>query len=142
MWKFRCHLAELINEIEPGFIDNTTLAFCWVTDFPMFEINEITWKVDFGHNPFSMPKGWIKAFEEEDLLKVSSVQYDLACNWFEILSGSIRNHEILKDEENIREIYAFPKSGKAQDLMMNAPAFIDDEQLKELSIEVIEEDED
>jgi len=147
-------------------------------------------KVDFGHNPFSMPKGWIKAFEEEDLLKVSSVQYDLACNWFEILSGSIRNHDvkalvaafekvgrteeevkdkfgamyeafqygvpphgwfglwmdrfmmILKDEENIREIYAFPKSGKAQDLMMNAPAFIDDQQLKELSIEVIEEDED
>ena len=190
MWKFRCHLAELINEIEPGFIDNTTLAFCWVTDFPMFEINEITWKVDFGHNPFSMPKGWIKAFEEEDLLKVSSVQYDLACNGFEILSGSIRNHDvkalvaafekvgrteeevkdkfgamyeafqygvpphgwfglwmdrfmmILKDEENIREIYAFPKSGKAQDLMMNAPAFIDDQQLKELSIEVIEEDED
>ncbi len=190
MWKFRVHLAQLINEKEEGFIDDNVLSFCWITDFPMFEINEITGKVDFGHNPFSMPKGWIKAFEEEDLLKVSSVQYDLACNWFEILSGSIRNHDIkalvaafekvwrtekevqekfwamyeafqywvpphggfaigmdrfmmiLKDEENIREVYAFPKSWKAQDLMMNAPAVIDDEQLKELSIEVVEKDED
>ncbi len=190
MWKFRVHLAELINDKEAWFINPDVLSFCWITDFPMFEINEITGKVDFGHNPFSMPKGGIKAFEEEDLLKVSSVQYDLACNWFEILSGSIRNHNIkalvaafekvwrtekevqekfwamyeafqywvpphggfaigmdrfmmiLKDEENIREVYAFPKSWKAQDTMMNAPAIIEDEQLRELSIEVIEKDED
>ena len=190
MWKFRCHLASLINEKVENFIPKDVLAMSWITDFPMFEINEITGQVDFGHNPFSMPKGWISAFEEEDLLKVSSVQYDLACNGFELLSGSIRNHDIkalvaafekvgrtedevkekfgamyeafqygvpphggfaiwidrfmmiLKDEENIREIYAFPKSGKAQDLMMNAPAIIDEEQLKELHIEVIKEDED
>jgi aspartyl-tRNA synthetase len=56
MGKFRIHLAELIDEIEPGFIDKNKLAFCWVTDFPMFEENEITGKIDFGHNPFSMPK--------------------------------------------------------------------------------------
>ena len=191
MGKFRVHLAELINTIEEGkFINKDILAFSWITDFPMFEINEITGKVDFGHNPFSMPKGWIKAFEEEDLLKVSSVQYDLACNGFEVLSGSIRNHDIaalvkafekvgrteeevkekfwamyeafqywvpphggfaigmdrimmiLKDESNIREVYAFPKSGKAQDLMMNAPAFIEENQLEELHIEVVEKDED
>ncbi len=190
MGRFRCHLASLINEQVEWFIDNSVLAFSWITDFPMFEINEITGKVDFGHNPFSMPKWWIAAFEEEDLLKVSSVQYDLACNWFELLSGSIRNHDIkalvaafekvgrtekevkekfgamyeafqygvpphggfgmwidrfmmiLKDEDNIREIYAFPKSWKAQDLMMNAPTTIDDEQLKELHIEVVKNDED
>ena len=191
MGKFRVHLAELINTIEEGkFINKDVLAFAWITDFPMFEINEITGKVDFGHNPFSMPKGWIKAFEETDLLKVSSVQYDLACNGFEVLSGSIRNHDIaalvkafekvgrteeevkekfwamyeafqywvpphggfaigmdrimmiLKDESNIREVYAFPKSGKAQDLMMNAPAFIEENQLEELHIEVVEKDED
>ena len=189
MWKFRIHLAEKIDEITKWeFIDKNILAFSWITDFPMFEINEITGKVDFGHNPFSMPKGWIKAFEEEDLLKVSSVQYDLACNGFEVLSGSIRNHDIealvkafekvgrteeevkekfwamyeafqywvpphggfaiwmdriimiLKDETNIREVYAFPKSGKAQDLMMNAPTFIEQEQLDELHIEVVEDE--
>ncbi len=191
MGKFRIHLAELIDKIQEGkFIDKNVLAFCWVNDFPMFELNEITWKVDFGHNPFSMPKGWIKAFEKENLLEVESVQYDLACNGFEVLSGSIRNHDIaalvkafekvgrteeevkdkfgamyeafqygvpphgwfaigmdrimmiLKDESNIREVYAFPKSGKAQDLMMNAPAFIDDEQLDELHIEVVKEEEE
>lgn len=190
MGKFRVHLSWLIDEITKDYIKKDILAFAWITDFPMFEINEITWKVDFGHNPFSMPKGWIKAFEETDLLKVSSVQYDLACNWFEVLSGSIRNHDIealvaafekvgrtedevkekfwamyeafqywvpphgwfaiwmdrimmiLKDESNIREVYAFPKSGKAQDLMMNAPAFIEENQLEELHIEIVKEDED
>lgn len=169
--------------------DKNLLSFCWVTDFPMFEENEITGKIDFGHNPFSMPKGWVEAFKNEDLLSVKSVQYDLACNGFEILSGSIRNHDIeslvmafekvwrskqeviekfwamyeafqywvpphgwfaigmdrfmmiLKDENNIREVYAFPKSWKAQDLMMNAPAFIEQEQLDELHISVVEEEE-
>ncbi len=183
MGKFRIHLAELMD-----LADKDKLSFCWVNDFPMFEINEITGKIDFGHNPFSMPKGWIAAFEKENLLEVESVQYDLACNGFEILSGSIRNHDIaalvkafekvgrteeevkdkfgamyeafqygvpphgwfaigmdrfmmiLKDEHNIREVYAFPKSGKAQDLMMDAPAFIDKEQLDEVHIEVKEED--
>lgn len=189
MGKFRIYLAWLINEIQEGkFIDKNILAFCWVTDFPMFEENEITWKIDFGHNPFSMPKWWLKAFEKENLLEVESVQYDLACNWFEVLSGSIRNHDIvalvkafekigrteeevkekfwamyeafwywvpphgwfaiwmdriimiLKDEENIREIYAFPKSGKAQDLMMRAPSFIENNQLEELHIEIKEKE--
>ena len=191
MGKFRIHLAELIDEVTKGeFIDKNILAFAWITDFPMFEENEITGKVDFGHNPFSMPKGWIKAFEQENLLEVESVQYDLACNGFEVLSGSIRNHDIealvaafekvgrteaevkekfgamyeafqygvpphgwfaiwmdrimmiLKDEDNIREVYAFPKSGRAQDLMMNAPAIIEDNQLEELHIEIVKEEEE
>ncbi|PID86301.1 aspartate--tRNA ligase [Candidatus Gracilibacteria bacterium] len=189
MGKFRIHLAGLIDEITKGkFIDKNILAFSWITDFPMFEENEITGKIDFGHNPFSMPKGGLKAFEKDNLLEVESVQYDLACNGFEVLSGSIRNHDIealvkafekvgrteeevkekfgamyeafsygvpphggfaigmdriimiLKNEENIREIYAFPKSGKAQDIMMNAPAVIDEDQLEELHIEVVDEE--
>lgn len=189
MGKFRIYLAGLIDEITKGeFIDKNILAFSWITDFPMFEENEITGKIDFGHNPFSMPKGWISAFEKENLLEVESVQYDLACNGYEVLSGSIRNHDvaalvkafekvgrteeevkekfgamyeafqygvpphggfaiwmdrimmILKDETNIREVYAFPKSGKAQDLMMNAPTFIEQEQLDELHIEIIKEE--
>lgn len=189
MWKFRIHLAWLINEItEWKFIPKDILAFSWITDFPMFEENEITGQIDFGHNPFSMPKWGIEAFDKENLLEVESVQYDLACNWYEVLSGSIRNHDvaalvkafekvgrteaevkekfwamyeafqywvpphgwfaigmdrimmILKDETNIREVYAFPKSGKAQDLMMNAPTFIEENQLEELSIKIVEED--
>jgi aspartyl-tRNA synthetase len=168
--------------------NNDELAFCWIKDFPMFEEDEHTWKVDFSHNPFSMPKGWIEAFENEDLLSIMSVQYDLSCNWYELLSGSIRNHDvnslvkafekvwrskqevmdkfwamyeafqywvpphgwfaiwmdrlimILKDEDNIREVYAFPKSWKAQDLMMNAPSIIEQEQLDELHIKVQEEE--
>ncbi len=189
MGKFRIHLAWLIDEIAEGkFIDKNLLAFSWITDFPMFEENEITWEIDFGHNPFSMPKGGIKAFETDNLLEVESVQYDLACNGYEVLSGSIRNHDvealvkafekvgrteeevkekfgamyeafqywvpphgwfaigmdrimmILKDETNIREVYAFPKSGKAQDLMMNAPTYIDNSQLEELHLNIVEED--
>lgn len=189
MGKFRIHLANLIQELTWNFIPKDVLALSWITDFPFFEESDITWKIDFGHNPFSMPKGWIKAFDNENKFEIMSVQYDLACNWFEILSGSIRNHDvealvkafemvwrseaevkekfgamyeafqywvpphggfaigmdrfmmILKDEENIREVYAFPKSWKAQDLMMNAPANIDKEQLDELHIEVKKEDE-
>lgn len=168
--------------------DNNKLSLCWITDFPMFSENEITWKIDFDHNPFSMPKWWIEAFQNEDLLSIKSVQYDLSCNWYEILSGSIRNHDIeslvkafekvwrneaevkekfgamyeafqywvpphwwfaiwmdrlmmiLIDEHNIREVYAFPKSWKAQDIMMNAPASIDIEQLNELHIGVKDEE--
>lgn len=163
------------------------LSFCWVTDFPMFEENEITGKLDFAHNPFSMPKWWIEAYNNDDLSSIKSNQYDLACNGFEILSGSIRNHDvdalvkafemvgrtkeevkdkfgamyeafqywvpphwgfaigmdrfimILMDEVNIREVYAFPKSWRAQDMMMNAPSVVDQEQLDELHIEIKEE---
>lgn len=179
MWKFRIHLADLLKLTNPN-----ELSFCWITDFPLFEISDITGKVDFGHNPFSMPKWGLKAFEEEDLLKVQSVQYDLACNGYEILSGSIRNHDIKAlvkafekvgrteeevkekfwamyeafqygvpphgwfaigmdrllmiyvDETNIRDIYAFPKSGKWIDLMMSSPTQVEDEQLEELNIKV------
>jgi len=164
--------------------DNDKLSFAWIVDFPMFEQDEVTWKLDFCHNPFSMPHGWVEAFERQDLLNIKAIQYDLACNWYEILSWSIRNHDveslvkafgivwrdkqevmdkfgamyeafqywvpphgwfaigmdrfmmILKDEENIREVYAFPKSWKAQDVMMNAPSVIDQSQLDELHIEI------
>jgi aspartyl-tRNA synthetase len=57
MGRFRIHLSGLIDEITKDYIKKDTLAFAWITDFPMFEENEITGKIDFGHNPFSMPKG-------------------------------------------------------------------------------------
>jgi aspartyl-tRNA synthetase len=76
-----------------GLADLNTLAFVWITDFPFYEIDEKNGKLDFGHNPFSMPKGGISAFETDDLLSIETYQYDLALNGYEILSGSIRNHE-------------------------------------------------
>lgn len=76
-----------------GLADLNTLAFVWITDFPFYEIDEKTGKLDFGHNPFSMPKGGSSAFETDDPLSIQTYQYDLALNGYEILSGSIRNHE-------------------------------------------------
>jgi len=72
--------------------DNNDLAFAWITDFPFYEESEITGEMDFGHNPFSMPKGGMKAFETDDPYSIETIQYDLALNGFEMLSGSIRNH--------------------------------------------------
>ena len=94
MWKFRIHLANLLEELVWNFIPKDVLALSWITDFPFFEESEINGKIDFGHNPFSMPKGWISAFDNPNKLEVMSVQYDLACNGFEILSGTIRNHDV------------------------------------------------
>ncbi len=162
-------------------IDKDDLAFCWIEDFPLFEMDD-TGTLDFCHNPFSIVKwGW-EALKNPNKLEIYSEQYDLSCNGYEILSGSIRNHDpellleafkmvgrweeeikqkfgamyeafqfgppphggfaigfdrllmILKDEENIREIYAFPKSGRAQDVMMGAPSSVDQHQLDELHI--------
>lgn len=167
-------------------VNNNELAITWVTDFPFYELNPDTWKIDFCHNPFSMPTWWLKSLLEKDPLNISSQQYDLACNWYEILSWSIRNNDpeilvkafelvgkweqeviekfgamynafqywapphwgfafgmdrimmILSDEDNIREMYAFPKSWKAQDMMMNAPSTVDPKLLKELKIKIVE----
>ena len=167
-------------------VNKDEIAFAWVTDFPMYELKD-DGKYDFEHNPFSMPHGGLAAFEgNPDPLSIYGCQYDLACNGYEVLSGSIRNHNIeslvkafnivgkgeqevkdkfgamytafqygvpphggfafgfdrllmiIRDEDNIREIYAFPKSGKAEDAMMNAPAEVDEIQLRELHIKVRE----
>lgn len=77
---------------ELDLIEKNTFKFCWITDFPMFEINESTGKIDFSHNPFSMPQGGLKALNEEDPLKIKAFQYDIVCNGTELSSGAIRNH--------------------------------------------------
>ncbi len=181
MGKFRIYLAELLDLQDPN-----TIVFCWITDFPIFEKDEVTGKIDFEHNPFSMPQWWASDFEKEgdELLKVKGFQYDLACNGYEILSWAIRNHDIESlvqafekvgrsadevrekfgamyeafqygvpphggfaigfdrlmmiylNEENIRDIYAFPKSGRGKDEMMNSPVTVDDDMLEELGLEL------
>ncbi len=185
MGKFRVYLAEMLKLQDP-----TKISFCWITDFPIFEKDELTGKIDFEHNPFSMPQGGPSDFDKEgdELLDVIGYQYDLSCNGYEILSGAIRNHDIESlvkafetvgrsadevkekfgavyeafqygvpphggfaigmdrlmmiylNEDNIRDIYAFPKSGKARDEMMNSPIRVEENQLEELGLEIVEED--
>jgi len=163
-------------------IDQSIYKFCWIIDFPMYEINNETGKIDFSHNPFSMPQGQMEALQSEDPLKIKAYQYDIVCNGIELSSGAIRNHKpeimykafeiagynkedverefgtmlnafkygapphggiapgidriimLLADEPNIREVIAFPMNGKAQDLLMEAPANIDHKNLRDLYI--------
>jgi aspartyl-tRNA synthetase len=158
--------------------------FCWVVDFPMYEKEERTGKVQFSHNPFSMPQGGIEALKTQSPLDILAFQYDIVCNGEELSSGAIRNHRpdimykafeiagykkeevdakfggmitafklgapphggiapgldriimLLTGKENIRETIAFPMNQAAQDLMMNAPRAVSEEQLQELSLKV------
>ncbi len=165
-----------------SLIDDNVFAFCWVVDYPMFEKNDQTNKIEFSHNPFSMPQGDIKKLNFEKPLDMLAYQYDIVCNGIELSSGAIRNHipelmyklfaiagydkdqvdekfsgminalsygapphggiapgidriiMLLANEKNIREVTMFPMNQNAQDLMMNAPSSIDENQLKELNL--------
>ena len=165
-----------------SLIDKNIFTFCWIVDYPMFEIDEKTNKIKFSHNPFSMPQGDIKNINLSKPLEVKAYQYDIVCNGVELSSGAIRNHipelmyklfavagydkkavdekfsgminalsygapphggiapgidriiMLLAGEKNIREVIMFPMNQNAQDLMMNAPSTVSDEQLKELNL--------
>jgi aspartyl-tRNA synthetase len=75
-----------------GLIDQSRFEFCWIVDFPMFEYDEDAKKVDFSHNPFSMPQGELEALETKNPLDILAYQYDIVCNGIELSSGAIRNH--------------------------------------------------
>ena len=77
---------------EMGLIDRDRFEFCWVVDFPMYELDEETGGVMFSHNPFSMPQGGLEALETQDPLSIRAYQYDIVCNGVELSSGAIRNH--------------------------------------------------
>ncbi|TVV70601.1 aspartate--tRNA ligase [Sphingomonas solaris] len=77
-----------------GLIDGKKFEFCWIVDFPMFELDEDTKKIDFSHNPFSMPQGEMAALEGMDPLDILAYQYDIVCNGVELSSGAIRNHKL------------------------------------------------
>ncbi len=179
--------GELRIELGKSFdlLEKNTFKFCHIIDFPMYEKNDEN-KIDFSHNPFSMPQGGIEALNTKDPLDILAYQYDVVCNGFEIASGAVRNHDInvmvkafeiagyskedvekqfgalytafqygapphagaapgidrivmlICEVENVREITAFPKNKKAQDLMVGAPSPVSTEQLKELGIEIKE----
>ena len=165
-------------------IDDDTFAFCWIVNYPMFEKDELTDKIKFSHNPFSMPQGELKDKDFENPLDILAYQYDIVCNGIELSSGAIRNHKpdlmyklfsiagynkaevdekfsgminalsygapphggiapgidrivmLLANEKNIREVTMFPMNQNAQDLMMNAPSEINQDQLKELNLSI------
>ncbi|MEO1135769.1 MAG: amino acid--tRNA ligase-related protein, partial [Pseudomonadota bacterium] len=78
---------EQLDLIEPD-----CFKFCWIVDFPMYEYDEELKKIDFSHNPFSMPQGEMEALETQDPLSIKAWQYDIVCNGYELSSGAIRNH--------------------------------------------------
>ena len=145
-----------------GLIDENEFKFCWIVDFPMFEFDEEAKKVDFSHNPFSMPQGELEALETKDPLDILAYQYDIVCNGVELSSGAIRNHRpdimykfgapphggsapgidrivmLLAGEPNIREVVLFPMNQRAEDLMMGAPSQVSMKQLRELNIRIVE----
>ena len=175
-----------------GLKSNDEVALTWIVDFPFYEWDEKNRKLDFGHNPFSMPKGGMKALEGaetlEDKLAIVADQYDMVMNGYEVASGAVRNHNpeimykvfnilgysneyvearfggmlsafkfgapphagaapgldrifmILEDEDNIRDIVAFPKNGNGVDLMMNSPSPVDQIQLDEAHLAIIPEE--
>jgi aspartyl-tRNA synthetase len=94
---------------EMNLVDENRFAFCWIVDFPMYEWNEDEKKVDFSHNPFSMPQGGLEALETKDPLDILALQYDIVCNGIELSSGAIRNHrpDIMK---KAFEIAGYPES--------------------------------
>lgn len=89
---------------ELNLVDRDRYELCWIVDFPFYEWNEEEKRVDFAHNPFSMPQGGLTALSSDDLLSIKAFQYDMVCNGFEIASGSIRNQSpelMVKAFENV-----------------------------------------
>ena len=175
----------------PGHMDKEQYIFCWIVDFPMYEIGEESGQIEFCHNPFSMPRGGLETLlkaerGELDPLNILADQYDLVCNGVELSSGAVRNHDpeimikafemvrlteedvkrkfpamynaftygapphagiapgidrmvmLMAGEDSIREVIPFPMNKNAQDVMMDAPGEVTQEQLDELHIQITE----
>lgn len=84
---------KILGNTVPGHMDKERYEFCWVVDFPMYEIGEESGELEFCHNPFSMPQGGMKDLMEKDPLDIYAYQYDLVCNGVELSSGAVRNHD-------------------------------------------------
>lgn len=184
--KANFYAGKIRNELgeKLGLIEKNAYRFCYVNDFPMYELDPDTKQIGFTHNPFSMPQGGLEALENQDPLDILAYQYDIVCNGIELSSGAVRNHDmnimvkafaiagydeetlkkkfgalyqafqfgapphagmapgvdrmlmLLRGEENIREVIAFPMSGSAQDLMCSAPNDVTEQQLREVHIKI------
>jgi len=91
VWKFAGAVRTRLGT-DLGLVEQGAFRFCWITDFPMYELNEETGQIDFSHNPFSMPQGGLEALNSQDPLTIKAFQYDIVCNGVELSSGAIRNH--------------------------------------------------
>ena len=177
-------IRKLVGTSFDGYMKKECYEFCWVVDFPMYEIGEESGELEFCHNPFSMPQGGVEALENQDPLEILAYQYDLVCNGIELSSGAVRNHDpeimvkafelvglgeedvkakfpamynafcygapphagiapgvdrmvmLIAGEDSIREIIPFPMNKNAQDVMMGAPAEVDEKQLREVHIKI------
>ena len=98
-------------------LEKNVYRFCWIVDFPMYEIGEESGELEFCHNPFSMPQGGMKALEEQDPLEVLAYQYDIVCNGVELSSGAVRNH----DPEIMLKAFSLVGMGK-EDVVKKFPA--------------------
>lgn len=108
-----------------NLIDRDRFEMCWIVDFPFFEYNEEEKKIDFAHNPFSMPQGGMEALEGQDPLSIKAFQYDAVCNGFEIASGSIRNQSpelMVKAFERLASRRAMWKSASAVSIVPSSMA--------------------
>lgn len=178
--------GQLRNELGErlDLIEKNAFRFCFVNDFPMYEYNKDEKKMNFTHNPFSMPQGGLEALNTMNPEDILAYQYDIVCNGVELSSGAVRNHDLdimvkafeiagyseedlktkfgalynafqfgapphagmapgvdrmimlLRNEDNIREVIAFPMNGNAQDLMCGAPGVVTETQLREAHIKV------
>ena len=176
---------KLLGAAAEGHMRKDTYEFCWIVDFPMYEIGEESGELEFCHNPFSMPQGGMDALKNQEPLDILAYQYDLVCNGVELSSGAIRNHDpeimieafklvglgeddvkakfpamynaftygapphggiapgvdrmimLIAGEESIREIIPFPMNKNAQDIMMDAPATVDQKQLDDVHIAIV-----
>ncbi|PIT86903.1 MAG: aspartate--tRNA ligase, partial [Candidatus Magasanikbacteria bacterium CG10_big_fil_rev_8_21_14_0_10_43_6] len=186
-WEVSCKALGAVREMvgdKLNLKDPNLIAWAWIVDFPMFEWDDKNNKVDFGHNPFSMPQGGMDALTNQDPLTILADQYDIIANGLELSSGAVRNKDpeimykafeiagydkaavdakfghmidafeygapphcgfapgierlvmLLTGEPSIRSVMAFPKNQKAEEPMMGSPAFVDDVQLKELSLKI------
>ena len=173
--------TEVANRLD--LIDKSKFELCFITDFPMYELDE-DGKVIFTHNPFSMPQGGMQALLEKEPTDILAYQYDIVCNGVELSSGAVRNHDLdimvkafeiagyseeelkskfkslynafkygapphagmapgvdrmlmlLAEEENIREVIAFPMNSNAQDLLLGSPTEVTEQQLREVHIKI------
>lgn len=177
-------LRRLLGAASEKHMKKDCYEFCWIVDFPMYEIGEESGELEFCHNPFSMPQGGMNALCNEEPLSILAYQYDLVCNGVELSSGAVRNHDpeimikafelvglgeedvkakfpamynafcygapphagiapgvdrmimLICGEESIREIIPFPMNKNATDIMMGAPATVDQKQLDDVHIRI------
>jgi aspartyl-tRNA synthetase len=177
-------LRKLLGAASEKHMKQDCYEFCWIVDFPMYEIGEESGELEFCHNPFSMPQGGIEALQKQEPLDILAYQYDLVCNGVELSSGAVRNHDpeimikafelvglgeddvkakfpamynafcygapphagiapgvdrmimLICGEESIREIIPFPMNKNAMDIMMGAPATVEQKQLDDVHISI------